>query len=153
MIELDEQPKLRRSLLKAMNEKYYYDFQWQQTEGKEHPYIAEKAKVILDVIPQDVRTIIDVGCGDWTITNVLAKEYKVVGGDLSQEGLKHLSANASPVVSNAACLPFKDNCADMIFSSELLEHLPDEVFLKAISEMKRISSLSCIFIAISGLST
>lgn len=122
-----------------MDDKRYYDFQWQQTGGKEHPYIAEKTKIILDIIPQDVRTIIDVGCGDGAITNVLAERYTVVGGDISQDGLKNLSAQAQPTVSSADYLPFKDKCAELVLSSELLEHLPDDVFTKAVSEIKRIS--------------
>jgi len=120
-------------------DRYYYDFQWQQTGGKEHPYIAEKTKIILDIIPSDVRTIADIGCGDGAITNVLAERYTITGVDLSQEAIRHLSTKVLPVVSNANNLPFEDRYADMVFSSELLEHLPDKVFLKAISEIKRIS--------------
>ncbi len=117
----------------------YYDFQWQQTGGKQHPYVAEKTNIILDIIPPDVRTIIDVGCGDGTITNVLAERYSTAGIDTSREGLKNLSKKAQPVFGSADCLPFKSNCVDLSLSSELLEHLPEEVFLGAISEMKRIS--------------
>ena len=136
MIELEEGRVIRH---KVMDDKRYYDFHWQQTGGKEHPYIAEKTRIILDIIPQDVRTIIDIGCGDGAITNVLAEGYTVIGGDISQDGLKNLSARAQPMVSSADCLPFKDKCAELVLSSELLEHLPDDVFTKAISEIKRIS--------------
>ena len=122
-----------------MNDRHYYDFQWQQTGGKEHLHIADKTKIVLDIIPHDVRAIIDVGCGDGAITNVLAERDTVMGVDISEEGLKHLSVKASPVISSADHLPFGDECVDMVFSSELLEHLPGEVFLKAVSEIKRIS--------------
>lgn len=123
----------------VMDDKSYYDFHWKQTGGKEHPYVAEKTKIILDIIPQDVRTVIDIGCGDGSITNVLTERYTVVGGDISQEGLKNLSAKAQPTICSADYLPFKDKCADLVLSSELLEHLPNSVFLRTISEIKRIT--------------
>ncbi len=125
----------------ATNDKRYYDFHWQQRGGTlaKDPYIAEKIDVLIHCIPEDVRVIVDIGCGDGAITNVLPEKYVAIGVDRSQEVLKHLLANAA-VVSSAECLPFKDGCADLVLSSELLEHLPDELFLKAISEIKRISS-------------
>lgn len=77
----------------------------------------------------------DVGCGDGAITNVLSEKYDVIGIDFSRVALKHLSSKASPVLGSADYLPFKDKTADIVLSSELLEHLPDEIFLKAISEI------------------
>jgi SAM-dependent methyltransferase len=122
-------------------EKYrgYYDFHWQQKGGKlaKDLYIAEKTKIILDIAPQGCITVVDVGCGDGAITNVLAKKYEVIGVDLSRIALGHLKA--SPMIAGADNLPFRDKIADMVFSSELLEHLPSKAFLKAISEMKRTS--------------
>lgn len=122
-----------------MNYRRYYDFQWQQTGGKEHPYIAEKTKIFLDIIPHDVSTIIDVGCGDGAISNVFAPKHTVIGVDISQEGLKNLSAEALPVLSTVDYLPFKNNCADLALCSELLEHLPKDILMQAITEIKRIS--------------
>jgi ubiquinone/menaquinone biosynthesis C-methylase UbiE len=119
----------------------YYDFHWRQRGGKlsEDLYIAEKTKVILDIIPKECATIVDVGCGDGAITNVLAEKHKVIGLDLSKVALKHLSAKTSPITGSADYLPFKDKSIDMVLSSELLEHLPNEVLTRAISEIKRIS--------------
>jgi SAM-dependent methyltransferase len=129
----------RHGALKAMSDRDYHDFLWQQIGGKEHPYIAEKTKIILDIIPKECSTIIDVGCGDGAITNVLAEGYPVTGCDISLEALKYLSTKVSRVRGSADYLPFKDKCADLVLSSELLEHLPEGVFVKAISEIKRIS--------------
>jgi ubiquinone/menaquinone biosynthesis C-methylase UbiE len=101
-------------------------------------YIVEKTKIVLDVIPEECTIIVDVGCGDGAITNVLGEKYDVTGIDFSRVALKHLSSKASPVLGSADHLPFKDKSADMVLSSEL-EHLPDKIFLKAISEIKRMS--------------
>jgi len=122
-----------------MKYRYHQDFIWRQTGGREHPYVAEKTAIILGIIPEECATIIDVGCGDGAITNVLSERYEVVGIDISREGLKYLSAGVAPVHCSADKLPFRDKCADLVLSSELLEHLPEEMFLRAIAEIKRVS--------------
>jgi 2-polyprenyl-3-methyl-5-hydroxy-6-metoxy-1,4-benzoquinol methylase len=71
----------------------------------QRPYIDEKMGVLIDCIRGDVRMIVDIRCGDGAISNVLAEEYMVMGGDRSQKALKHLLANMA-VVSSAECLPF-----------------------------------------------
>lgn len=117
----------------------YFNFHWQHRGGKtaEDPYIAPKIEIILGMIPHDVTTIMDIGCGDGAITNVLAKKYKAIGVDYSIEALKHLTTSA--ICSNADSLSLRDECADLALSSEMLEHLPDEVFVKALCEIKRVS--------------
>jgi hypothetical protein len=54
----------------------YYDFHWRQIGGKlsKDPYIAEKTKIILDIIPEECTIIVDVGCSDGAITNVLSEK-------------------------------------------------------------------------------
>ena len=81
----------------------------------------------------------DVACGDGAITNVLAEKYEVIGIDLSQVAVNYLCLKTLPTLGSTDYLPFKDKSADLVLSSELLEHLPNEVFLKTISEIKRIS--------------
>lgn len=89
----------------------------------------------------------DIGYGDGAITNSLAERYQVIGVDRSEEALKHLSVRALPVISGADCLALQDKCADLVLSSEMLEHLPDGIFDKALSEIKRVSK-SYILIAV-----
>ena len=145
MAELNERAKPRESSLEKVNYERYYDFHWKERGGKiaQTPEVAyhttEKTNIILNIIPQECNTIVDIGCGNGAITNALAERYQVTGLDWSQVPLKHLSPKASPVISRADHLPFRDECFDLAFSSELIEHLPDEIFPKAVSEMKRIS--------------
>ena len=124
-------------------DKGYFDFQWHWRQGggklSKNPLIIEKIKVLIACIPAEVKTIVDVGCGDGAITNALAEKYRVVGVERVREGLKYLSPEVRPINGSAENIPIKENDADLILSSELLEHLPDEVFLKAISEIKRVS--------------
>jgi len=46
---------------------------------------------------------------------------------------------AKKVQASADLLPVKSNSYDLVFSSEMIEHLPEEIFVNAIAEIKRIS--------------
>jgi ubiquinone/menaquinone biosynthesis C-methylase UbiE len=119
---------------------YNYDFHWREkAKLPEDPNVAQKAKIFLEIIPDECVTIADIGCGNGAITNVLAEKFNVGGIDVSRVALKCLSTKASPIVGSADRLPIRDKSADVVLSSELLEHLTNELFLKAVSEIKRTS--------------
>ena len=100
--------------------------------------IIKKAEELKSLIPDDVDSILDVGCGNGVITNYFNKYYKkVVGVDVSEAALKQVEGESQQCSS--AELSFKDNSFDMIFSSEMLEHLPDDILKKTIDHIKRIS--------------
>ena len=107
--------------------------------------VKNKIKLVLDYIPNDIESIIDIGCGNGIITNELSKQYKVVGVDTSKEALKYLKCDK--INSSSENIPVDDLSFDMVFSSELLEHLPTGILLKTIDEFKRIAK-KYIFITI-----
>ena len=92
---------------------------------------------ILKFIPNNVYSIIDIGCGNGIITNELAKHYSVLGVDNSEEALNYLKCER--IKSSSSNIPVKDQSFDMVFSSELLEHLSYDILLKTISEFTRIA--------------
>ncbi len=92
----------------------------------------------LELIPEGVNSILDIGCGDGRLTNKLAKVYpKVVGVDISEQALQYIKTEK--IKTSVDALPFGDNSFDLILSTELIEHLSDEVYRKAITEMKRVA--------------
>ena len=99
--------------------------------------ISKKTAIVKEFIPDDVDTIIDVGCGNGIITNSLNEDYDVTGVDLSPIALSYVKGKK--IVSSSDSIPVENNSFDMVFSSEMLEHLPDEVLYKTIEELKRIS--------------
>ncbi len=99
--------------------------------------IKGKVGYILDNIPEDVKSIIDIGCGNGIITNELAKKYKVTGADFSREALTYIEGYSIRILSES--LSVKTGQFDMIFSSELLEHLPDRTLQATVAEFKRVA--------------
>ena len=108
---------------------------WSDALGSQD--IHDKVPLILNWIPPQVRTIIDIGCGNGIITNALAKSYDVTGVDASAEALEFVQGKK--IHASADKIPVSDHTFDMAFSSEMLEHIPDASFQMAVNEIKRIA--------------
>jgi SAM-dependent methyltransferase len=116
------------------NPEFYEQFDWANMSDK---HIAEKAKLFLSVIPADVKTILDVGCGNGAITNFLASHFEVTGVDRSAEALKFVKT--SKIQCSCDDMPFRANSFDLVLSSEMLEHLEDKIYSNTINEIRRVS--------------
>jgi SAM-dependent methyltransferase len=124
------------------NTEVYDKFDWSKIS---YNFLKGKIDIILNLIPKDVKTIIDIGCGNGVITNQLAKHYDVTGIDRSENALK--TVETSKLVASADSIPLGDYSFDMVFSSELLEHLDDDLLKGTVSEIKRLSN-KYIFISV-----
>ena len=82
----------------------------------------------LEMIPSDVASILEVGCGDGRITNSISHRYEVVGIDLDKEKIK--AFHGPKIIADVAQIPFKDSQFDLVLAAEILEYLPNEkIFL------------------------
>ncbi|NRR19242.1 bifunctional 2-polyprenyl-6-hydroxyphenol methylase/3-demethylubiquinol 3-O-methyltransferase UbiG [Brevibacillus sp. MS2.2] len=108
---------------------------WEQDPTQHQVEITE---LILSKIPNGVKSILDIGCGNGIVTNRLAKKYdRVCAVDISEEALKYVQTEK--IVGSIDKLPFKDEEFDLILISDVLEHLPTEVFEKGIQELQRVT--------------
>ncbi len=119
---------------------YIKDY-YQESCGKAAAPLKEKElariQVTLSLIPENIDSILDIGCGDGRITNLLASKYRVVGTDFVFAPLKNISPAKSCMNINA--LAFKPSCFDLVLLTEVLEHLPAEIFRNALEEIQRVS--------------
>lgn len=100
----------------------------------------EKNRIIstINMIPNHVNSILEVGCGDGRIVNQLIGKYEnICGLDISKEGLK--SVKTTKVKGSIENLPFQDNSFDIVMCCEVLEHLPYPIYNKALGELERVS--------------
>lgn len=124
------------------NKEFYEKYDW---DGLKEAHLKGKINRLLDIIPYDVSTIIDIGCGNGAITNVIGEKYDVTAVDRSANALKNVKTKK--VRASSDSIPFEDDSFDMVFSSELLEHLPNETLNETISEFKRLTK-KYIFITV-----
>ena len=99
--------------------------------------IQRKLPKLFSHIPAEVESILDAGCGNGAITNHFPKKYRVVGIDSSSEALKFVTTDK--ILCSADNIPVGDRSFDMVFSSELIEHLPADILNGTINEFKRIA--------------
>lgn len=120
----------------------FYERHWSLTSLAADRDVLGKAERLAALIPADVRTIADVGCGDGTITRVLAQRWAVTAVDRSAQALQRVAGHSPQVhrvQASAEALPFADREFDLVFCSEMLEHLPGEVLDKAARELQRVA--------------
>jgi ubiquinone/menaquinone biosynthesis C-methylase UbiE len=91
---------------------------------------------------------LDIGCGPGYFARMLAEAAgpagSAVGIDAAPEMIEYASrkarrlANCRFEVGSAESLPFPDGSFDVVVSSLMLHHLPDELRLQGVGEMKRV---------------
>jgi len=101
------------------------------------PAERERLMTTIELIPHEVKSILDIGCGSGAFLNALPTNYKTVGVDFSREALQYVKTVT--VQSNAGALPFPDSSFDLVTCLEVLEHLPYTTFPDTLCEITRIT--------------
>ncbi len=93
---------------------------------------------LLQILPVDVRSVLDVGCGDGYLTDALPPDLEVVGVDVSEEALRHVRRETR--LGSSSALPFEVGSFDLVMSNDVLEHLDDEVLAATVREFDRVAA-------------
>lgn len=127
-----------------MSESEYYEnpSHWElsgyQTEEQTKRYLEA-----IQLIPADVRSVLDAGCGNGMFLKHLQDQgrFDCRGLERSRAAIKTGVEQLGVKITEGdlGSIPFEDNSFDMVTSMEVLEHLPLPVFTKAIREMERVS--------------
>jgi len=104
----------------------------------------EKIVRLLNLKPGE--KFLDVGCGTGSLLKVARKlhpDNEMVGIDIDKKILeiakkKLDSIGITLINTGAENLPFPDNSFDVVVSTLIFHHLPTEIKLKALSEIKRV---------------
>ncbi|MBI5102210.1 MAG: glycosyltransferase [Nitrospirae bacterium] len=120
-----------------MKEESYYKQEALWAKPPE-PYQVQMRADILSMIPEGTGSILDVGCGDGFITNRLPEGIDVTGMDISEEALKHVTRGK--MVGSISSIPFPDSRFDLVMANDVIEHLPEELYQRALPELFRVSS-------------
>ena len=86
-------------------------------------------------IPADVKTVLDIGCGNGVLTNIIDRDV-VVGMDFADVPLRNVTKHA--VCASIEHIPFKPGTFDLILVTEVLEHLSEQSYIQALNEINQL---------------
>lgn len=97
-------------------------------------------QALKDFFPPNANTVLDVGCGDGKITRALiaATGREITGLDSSPEALSR--CDFETVNGDATALPYADRQFDLVMTTDMLEHLPEEMEERAWRELFRVAA-------------
>ena len=123
--------------------KELYDVYWQEVPvGSGYDGYVRAKGCLEEKIEFD--SVLDVGCGNGSAVEIFTQAGKKVMGVeyshwLVETWIKKKFPKNNIIEGDASELPFPDNSFDLVFCSEVLEHLPEEKVYKALGEMYRIA--------------
>lgn len=116
--------------------------------------LAEKKLYAVDLLEKTIPSnsdksvkVLDIGCGSGRITTMLSdKGYDVTGTDISEVAIQKLEERGIHGIVHDVKdkLPFDDGEFDVIFSTDLLELVPD-IFI-FLSEVRRVAKKDALFV-------
>lgn len=96
----------------------------------------------LGFIPQDAKTLIDVGCGNGAFLSIIEDvrpNLAVKGAEPSGAAIGQRLCKCEIFHGDGGSLPFPDASFDVVSSMEVLEHIPQSAMASALSELMRLS--------------
>ncbi len=97
-----------------------------------------RIETIHSLIPDDVRTILDAGCGDGRVSRTIKGMDRLVCFDSSVAAL--MNVKVDKLIASVEKIPVKSKAFDLVICSEVVEHLEIPVYLNTIKEIARTSS-------------
>ena len=131
-----------------MNLNYYENYSGLTVEEYVHKYIRSSPKEMnriietIDLVPNDVENVLDIGAGHGIFLEELDKIKKVqgIGIEITDQKIEYAkSIGLDMRKGDASELNFPDNYFDLVVACEVVEHLPYGVYEKAIAEIIRVS--------------
>ncbi len=101
----------------------------------------QRIERITKEIPNEVRTLLDAGCGNGMFLHYLrdnrSRLERLCGVERSKSALAHVKTEKCR--ASLEEMPFSDNEFDLVSSLEVLEHLPVGIYQDALQEISRIA--------------
>ncbi|PXA90944.1 hypothetical protein DMC47_26425 [Nostoc sp. 3335mG] len=102
---------------------------------------SERFRGVLDLIPDDARTLLDVGCGNGAFLHFVLDSGRTFdrlhGADRSQTALSRVRTDKT--LASIENLAFRDRAFDAVTCLEVIEHLPHGIYEQGLANLCRIA--------------
>lgn len=126
--------------MESLEKKYYEASRFWEEGAFNDSGNVERIKTTIDIIPSDVKTLVDGGCGNGLFLNALSEKKPWIqcsGFDRSEIALTYVKCEKT--IGDVANIHFGDNSFDCVTCLEVIEHLPVDVFDTALKELARVA--------------
>ncbi len=106
-------------------------------QEKSHIKMENATFSLLDSIPNDVKSLADIGAGPGIVNRYIPHSIQVLAIDLDEDILKKNTCDT--LIGDILDIPLENKSVDMAIACDVLEHIEPELLERAVSEMKRIS--------------
>lgn len=122
----------------AIEAEFDYDASWSKKVAALDPKEKLRVQQTLDMVPAEVRSMLDAGSGDGRISSHLTQRCLVVCVDISAHALRR---NPNPVrtVGHLTQLPYSNGAVDLVLLSEVIEHIPARILPTVLGEIRRVA--------------
>ena len=124
----------------SFEKSYYESSHFWEGSALTDPSNMERFGLTASLVPADVRTLLDAGCGNGVFGRYLGEtrpEITVTGMDRSQEALRHVTTGR--LEGSVSAIPAEDRSYDCVTCLEVLEHLPIQDYSQALHELARVA--------------
>ena len=118
--------------------KYYRDYYEQDGIRSADISAEERISMVLNIFPQGVHSVLDVGCGDGTLISLLGTKYSKAGLDISYNALQR-AKDIQRVQASVGAIPLLKNSFDLVLCTEVIEHLGRNEYESTVKEIQRIA--------------
>jgi len=91
----------------------------------------------IELIPEDVQSVLDLGCGEGRIAYALKKRLVVVSVDVAWRSVQYQPA--PKIMARVSAIPVKRQSFDLVLSTELLEHVSVPEYQSSLKEIQRVA--------------
>ncbi len=102
-----------------------------------NPYLAERSRIVAEMLPPEVDGFLDIGCGDGDLIRALAARCPGIGVDPALTALGRFQGMR--ICARGESLPLRDACSKLVVCLEVLEHLSDESLRACARELARVA--------------